>query len=155
MKSLVFTFILVIFLTNCNDKINDVEVFIDPLQDGEFVLTIDRVANSPDVQFPTTELQESDYTPFPEVKEYIVTFSENGQQVTITSNVDSGTADSLIGTMEQSTTDKAYFNITSGTFAGGRLVVWEKDKKLHCELTIYGAGVPIIMSERGLLSVLY
>ncbi len=153
MKSLLLSFILVIFLTNCNDTINEVEVIIDPLQDSEFVLTIDRVANSPDVQFPVTELQESDYTPFSEVKEYTVVFSENGQQVTITLNDISDLADTLVGTKGQNTADKAYFNITSGTFAGGRLVVWAKEKKLHCELTIYGSGVPIILSERGLLSV--
>jgi hypothetical protein len=40
----------------------------------------------------------------------------------------------------------------SGTFAGGRLVIWSGTSGLQAELTLYGSGVPIFSSERGALS---
>jgi hypothetical protein len=43
------------------------------------------------------------------------------------------------------------FELTEGTFAGGRFVVFQGSKTLQGELTLFGSGRPIVESHRGTL----
>jgi hypothetical protein len=152
MKPFLLTIGFFIFFAGCSQT-NEIEE-VQSLSTGEFTLSIDRVANPVSIsaiQFPADELQEFHYIKLTEVKVYDVVFSENGQRVTISPNAIPNITGSMIGIREQSSSNKEYFNFISGTFAGGRFVVWNENKKLHCELTINGSGVPIILSERGIL----
>jgi len=40
-------------------------------------------------------------------------------------------------------------DLTVGTVAGGRFRVWVGETGLQAERTLYGSGVPILLSERG------
>lgn len=96
-------------------------------------------------QFTHDELSESDYKQVTDGATYSVRFSQDGN------HVDVGGAPMSGDSVEKSDVRRVYY-LGDGTFAGGRFVVWLDDKSLETELTIYGSGLPIIQSERGLLT---
>jgi hypothetical protein len=73
-----------------------------------------------------------------------VTVSEDVSRVSIG-------AEPWIGELTSDDASTLAFNLTDGTFAGGRFVVWSTAQGLQAELTLYGSGVPITQSERGTL----
>jgi len=92
---------------------------------------------------PLVELTETDYTVPVSGKSYTISFSSDGKIVT----VEPGT---MRGERDQAATGTlGYYNLTGGVFAGGRLVIRKVQEKQEGELTIYGSGVPIVLSERG------
>jgi len=111
--------------------------------DGPWVLRVDRVlrAGGPDVWLPTQPLSESDYEPSSTRSDNVVV-SMQGQSVSIGQTPflgNRGTADAR----------HVSFDLSTGTFSGGRFVVWEGQSQLQAELTLYGSGRPIVQSERG------
>ena len=61
--------------------------------------------------------------------------------------------DPVEGSLASATAERIEYNLSEGTFAGGRFMVWEGGSGLQAELTIYGSGVTIVSSERGPLCV--
>lgn len=118
----------------------------DTLSDGEWVLHVDRrwSGNSGSVQFPSDHLAEDDYELVDDGATYLVVFS-SGQESVSVGDIP------LLGELEVETNGKQEYDLTTGTFAGGRLVVWTGESGLQAELTIYGSGIPIVSSERGAL----
>ena len=115
------------------------------LNGNNFVMKVDRVTGSPSVQFPADGLKETDYIVYNGEKNYTISFSKDGQTVTIEPGA-------IGGRKANSSAQNVRYEFTDGVFAGGRFVVWIDDKKFESELTIYGSGLPIILSERGSLS---
>jgi hypothetical protein len=141
---IIFLLLSSFFLT-CNKKSPTEANEITTLQfNSNYIFYVDRIADHPDVQFPMDTLTEGQYKPINGGKSYDVKFSSNGESVYINS-------DSLIGSLNAETSLKRKYNLTKGLFGGGRFIVWAQDESLYAELTIYGSGVPIILSERGKL----
>src|SRR3989339_328335 len=76
---------------------------------------------------------------------YLVVFS-NGQESVAVGDTP------LLGEQASYADGRREYDLTTGTFAGGRFIVWPGAAGLQAELTIYGSGVPIISSERGALT---
>ena len=117
---------------------------IDALFGHDVTFVADRAMSSTAMPgLPADPLAESDYTPMPQNKSYPVSFTADGQTVTVTGDK------SMVGTWDQKAGNVRRYNLNDGTFAGGRFDVWAAQAEIHGELTIYGSGVPIISSERG------
>ena len=120
--------------------------------DGEsYTLEVDRIANNPDVQSPFERLEETDYEKTDQGNTYDVHFSENGETVTIAGEPIAAETIVMTGDIETDAEDFRGYGIEEGLLAGGRFNVWIADDHFEAELTIYGAGIPIIRSERGRL----
>ncbi len=142
---IVFLSSLLIFVS-CGDT-DSADQDAAPLSsvDGNsFVFEVDRISETPDVQFPMDDLQESNYEELNENTDYNVAFSENGQIVSIE-------PESVQGQKINNGVDSITYELDEGAFAGGRFVVWTSNDRLEAELTIYGSGIPILKSERGIL----
>jgi hypothetical protein len=50
----------------------------------------------------------------------------------------------VAGSRNSTAVEGIQYDLDAGTFAGGRLVIWEVGGGLQAELTIYGSGVPIV-----------
>lgn len=109
-----------------------------------YILKIDKVSNLPDVQFPGDNLQDIDYQSTDEDIRYTITFSEKGQRI----NIEPA---SVGGEKIITNEEKLYYELDEGLFAGGRFIIWISNDEFNAEYTIYGSGVPIVKSERGVL----
>jgi len=114
--------------------------------EGKWEMQVDRAWDHDlaDVQFPSDSLDEDDYQPVSNGTVYPVVASAGAASVSI------GEAP-LLGELVASTAGTWTYDLSAGTFAGGRFVVWATLHGLQAELTIYGSGVPIVSSERGAL----
>jgi len=135
--------IVSVFLTTCK-KQTEKTVDFSELNGSEFILKVDKVAVGPDVQYPDDCLQEDDYTITDEDIRHEVIFSENGREITIEPGL-------VKGIKTKDDEGSLYYQLGEGLFAGGRFVIWIDNNEFEAELTIYGSGVPIIKSERGIL----
>jgi hypothetical protein len=147
MKYLITCVSILFLLAGCSDTNSDNKAVagLSSLNGNNFIMEVDRIAESPDVQFPMDELDEANYIAYSGEKIYTVSFSEDGQIITLEPG-------SLRGDKINAGVITVGYELTKGVFAGGRFVVWINDDKFEAELTIYGSGIPIILSERGNLS---
>ncbi len=115
-----------------------------PFGDGPWRLQVDRRRNhaASGGQFPDDPLDEKDYEPVQDGPTYAVTVSQDWRSVTIGS-------EPLLGTSIPDPTGALRYDLSTGTFAGGRFRVWVGETGLQAERTLYGSGVPIVISERG------
>lgn len=132
-----------VFLAMCKKQTENTVDYSD-LNGRKFILKVDRVAVGPDVQFPDDALQEDDYNPADEDIRHEVTFSEDGQEITIEPGP-------VAGIRTKDDEESLYYQLGEGLFAGGRFVIWTDNKEFEAEMTIYGSGIPVIRSERGIL----
>ena len=140
-------YLIILFLSlliiSCNKKSPDeTNESSSLINSGTYIFYVDKSVNHPNVQFPNDTLTEEQYSPDNTGKTYEVKFSSDGQNVSINN-------DSIQGTLITETDLKMSYNLDKGVFAGGRFVIWPKEQPTEAELTIYGSGVPIIVSERG------
>ena len=127
------------------------------IEDGAWDLRVDRVwdSRSKNVSSPSDALADSDlladsdFRPVSGGPTYRVVVSEHGSRVAIDES--SVLKHPLEGERAYATADQLVFDLSEGTFAGGRFVVWPAEDGLQGELTFYGSGVPIVKSERGVL----
>jgi hypothetical protein len=112
--------------------------------DGAWTFEADRAWHG-SATLPSDPLAESDYQPMTPTTLYQVVVSATGTTVTV------GTTP-YAGTRAAASSDLVTFDLSTGTFAGGRFLVWPAQTSLQAELTIYGSGVPIVSSERGTLT---
>ncbi len=112
--------------------------------DGNWLMRVDRVLRSGGgaVTFPSDALTEQDYMPATTKVEHSVTLSMQGKSVSIAPQP-------WLGQRSAANAQQLSFELGTGTFAGGRFLVWQASQGLQAELTLYGSGVPIVMSERG------
>jgi len=145
MKTLL-AFLCLLLLAGCSRKnsTDEVDTGFTMLNGKSFVLQVNRAVKAPLMKLPMEELPEADYTVSVSGKNYTVTFSANGAMVYLEPGSMKGERDTSVGS-------SGYFNLTAGVFAGGRFVIRSVNEKLEGELTIYGSGVPIVLSERGSL----
>jgi hypothetical protein len=100
--------------------------------------------HSGEVGFPMDPVPDEHYVPVSEERRLDLRFSEDGVVVEIGDGP-------LVGDLQTLDEDQATWELGDGTFAGGRFQVWIDAGALHAALTIYGSGVPIVSSERGLI----
>ncbi len=114
------------------------------ITDGNWDFRVDRAwdGQSRGTGLPMDPLTEADYVPVSEGPEYSVVVSDSASHVSIGETP-------MEGQVAASVDDRVTYDLSDGTFAGGRFVVWEGDLGLQAELTIYGSGLPIVASERG------
>jgi hypothetical protein len=148
MQKTISMFILTAIFAGCEERQNSKTVEFAQLAESTFTLTINRVAQNPEVQYPADSLKESDYTATDEEINYEITFSEGGQNILIESLGNDSVSGERINSGE---TSKRY-ELNEGLFAGGRFLIWIINGHFGAEYTVYGSGVPIIRSERGILS---
>ncbi len=112
--------------------------------DGVWTFRVDRSwdGQGGGAGLPGDPLTEADYVPVSEGPEYTVVVSHSAGRVSIGETP-------MEGQVSASDDDVLTYDLSDGTFAGGRFVVWEGDVGLQAELTIYGSGLPIVASERG------
>jgi hypothetical protein len=118
---------------------------LDAFTDGRWTLRVDRTwdAASADVALPSDALSEDDYRPATAPAVHTVVVSGAETAVTV------GTSPMRGSRAKASSASAVAFELTEGTFAGGRFVVWQGPKTLEAELTLYGSGRPIVESHRG------
>jgi hypothetical protein len=150
MHKVIGVFILLIIFAGCEERQNSKTVEFAQLAENTYSLTINRVAQNPEVQFPADSLKESDYTVTDEEINYEITFSEGGQNILIESLGNDSVSGERVNNGE---TSKRY-ELNDGLFAGGRFLIWIINGHFEAEYTVYGSGVPIIRSERGILSII-
>jgi hypothetical protein len=140
--------IVLVFFTMCKKQADENDIIdFSKLNGNNFILKVDRISLAPGVQYPRDSLQESDYSESNEGIQHEVTFSENGQIVSINPGSVSG------GKTNDGQKSKLY-KLTENLFAGGRFIVWINNKDFEAEYTVYGSGIPIISSERGKLELM-
>lgn len=96
-------------------------------------------------QFPFKLLDEKDYEPVEDGANYPVAVSDGWRHVSVGGKP-------LLGESKADATGALWYDLSEGTFAGGRFRVWATPSGLQAERTLYGSGVPIVLSERGVLS---
>jgi hypothetical protein len=136
--------LIVVLACSNADSPHQADLSIDSLNGNRYDVIVERVANNPDVQFPTDLVREDQYEILHELKSYDITFSEDGEEIHIE-------PDSIHGHKASNEVDGMTFKLDMGTFAGGQFLVWGNEERVEAELTIYGSGVPIVRSERGYL----
>ena len=92
-------------------------------------------------------LPESAYDPIESGRTHIVTFSANLMQVEL---LETESGERLHGTLQDRTSDRIVYDLEA--FAGGAFIVWWEQPELEAELTLFGSGLPIVSSNRGLLA---
>jgi len=116
------------------------------LADGEWRLRVNRRWNGDltGVTSPATPLPQEDYEAVSDGTTYVVRLDRRWFTVSIGD-------EPLLGELTTEPGDKLTYELTTGTTAGGRFVIWADGSGLQAELTMYGSGVPIVSSERGAL----
>ena len=148
----VFVALVIINACACNPSENHdtngpiPPISLDSFIDGQWVLTVDRVWDgvSGNIIFPSDPLSEDDYQPAPQVSTYRVVLSDQGRTVSVATTP-------FVGARTAASGERVFFDLSQGTVAGGRFVVWAGAETLQGELTLYGSGRPIVQSERGSL----
>lgn len=121
------------------------------MDDGRWVFTVDRTwdGQSGNVRSPSDVLPESGFGPVASGLTYSVVISERGSQVSVEGASIENHA--IKGQRVAATDGRLAYDLTEGTFAGGRFTAWSTKDGLQGELTVYGSGRPIVKSERGVL----
>ncbi|MBX3191456.1 MAG: hypothetical protein KF819_30960 [Labilithrix sp.] len=110
---------------------------------NRWVLRVDRALDASSRARLSEPIDEASYTPQPPADRYEIVVRGDAVEV---APLD-GKLGKMTGAREASTTGETRFRLSEGTFAGGVLVV----RGDRGEITIYGSGVPIVLSERGAL----
>jgi hypothetical protein len=144
MKYLLSCIALLLLICACSDNNSEDKMPAEflLLNGTDFIMVVDRVAESPDVHFPGDRLEERDYTPFTGEKRYTVIFSTDRQKVSLEPGA-------IVGEISDSGAGAVEYELNDSLFAGGRFVVWISNDNFRAELTIFGSGIPILSSERG------
>jgi hypothetical protein len=144
-KGIIGCCVISLLFTMCKEQTEKEDTAEFSLLYGKnYVLKIDKVLDHPNVRFPADDLKETDYTATEENIQYDIAFSENGQTITL----EPGT---IHGTKSADTGNSLKYELDDGLFAGGRIIIWSENDDFKGEFTIYGSGVPIIKSLRGIL----
>jgi len=126
---------------------------LDQFIDGRWVLRIDRaiLVERLGLNRHSEQVDESEYRRISKGSTYPILVSDRGARVEIDGEKRTAVHPPMKG-VRSSSTEPIVYKLDDGTFAGGRFVVWSGKNGLQGELTIYGSGVPLISSERGLIS---
>jgi len=114
--------------------------------DGAWDLRVDRVwdGQSGNVGSPSDPLADDAYQGVTDGATYRVIVSDHASSVSIGPRSVRG--------LRTAWPDTCFvFNLSEGTFAGGRFVVWAGSEGLQAEVTLYGSGRPVVESKRGTL----
>jgi hypothetical protein len=146
--------VLSVIVASCESpSINDNDVaqnhsleFLPKFDDGSWIFHINRawIKRDKRVTYPSDQLVDADYQPVSCGPTYPVVVSDRSIRIFV------GNHD-VDGHRTYMDAKRIIYNLDGGAFAGGRFVVWSNNQGLQAEITIYGSGVPIIKSERGVL----
>jgi len=116
------------------------------LADGAWLLPVDRVWRGSQNRLPSTPLVEEEYVPLQAGPVYRLEVSGDGTRIVIAE------PNRLLAEQTEGDLRHAVYEMTEGTFSGGRLIVFAGDDgSLTAELTVFGSGLPILSSQRGTL----
>lgn len=118
---------------------------LDCLAGAELLYVPDREWQRPAAGGGMSELDEADYEPLLGPT-WRAKFSSDALTVDLTP---SAGGDTVHGTRDPKRAAGAWFELQ--LFAGGRFLVTPSSSELRAEHTIYGSGMPILSSTRGLL----
>ena len=135
---------MMVMLSKCDSQNQVEEVESDGLENigGNYTFQVTRIAEHPAVQFPTDTLRADQYTIDSSGKKYEVLFFSDGNKISILS-------DSIVGQISYKSSQLIEYDLIQGLSAGGRFIAWSDGLVVKAELTVYGSGVPIKISERG------
>lgn len=145
MSKLTYFLSIAVLLIGCSDESSD-PLFQD-IKGSQVAFEVNRVANHPNVTTPNQLLKESDFTKMADGLSYSITFNEDSQALTLELAPDS----LVYGSLQDMNNETLNYTLDQGLFAGGRITIWKAGESLEAEYTVYGSGVPIIKSERGIL----
>lgn len=114
------------------------------LQDAEYVFHTTHVAKHPKVAFPSSAIPDAAYAVVQGEKDRTIRFDQKGRDVSIV-------GENVTGSLEKSTDQQRSYDLKKGLFAGGQFAVTQTKEGLVATYTIYGSGVPVIASYRGML----
>lgn len=140
-----FLFIPVLVMSLSCNKQNEDSIEFSKLNGNTYTLKVNRKAILPQVIFPNDSLLESHYIPIVERFGYEVTFSQSGEFITIMPG-------NVRGIRIYIGEKSIRYDLNEGLIAGGRFITWISNNEFEAEYTVYGSGIPIITSERGVLS---
>jgi hypothetical protein len=144
MKTFLISSIFITFtlLAGCDRK-DIIDGLLSGTDSTSYYFYVTKIADHPSVGSPLDSLREDQYIIDSTHSYYDVRFSLQKDTAFVKH-------DSLICVKVFESADMRKYNIVNA-FAGGRFWVWLRAVPLQAELTIYGSGVPIIKSERGIL----
>ena len=119
--------------------------------DGSWVLRVDRIWDSGSRRDPSSgsgRLDDAQYRPLSNTRNYSIVVSEGGSQVKIGAQQRESVGPKNLWGSRASSGEELTYEL-DGSFAGAKFVVWSGEHGLQGELTIYGSGVPILSSQRG------
>lgn len=135
-----------VLLTMCQGSSDELEN-IDQLNGNTYILKVDRVLQNPATDITQNDILSDDqYTAASDLIEYQIQFSDNAVTISIEPV-------SITGKKVEHSKEANYFELVDGVFAGGRLIIRNIGTQLDAEFTVYGSGLPIAKSERGILAL--
>lgn len=116
------------------------------LEEGTWVLTVDRARPSATLlrSLPEGPVPDSIFVAVTGGPSYRLEVSRGGASIVVREP-------RLVGRLDEARPERLSYALVEGAFAGGRIVVWRTETDLRGELTIYGSGLPVVRSERGVL----
>ena len=146
-RSTIWLFAVCLLFSTCKKQEDNAEKADFSMLNGRsFILKVNRISLGPGVHFPADSLTESNYTATDEDIQHEVTFTADGQSVSISPGPVAGSKEKDNGVCK-------FYELSDGLFAGGRFLIWISNDEFQGEFTVYGSGVPIIRSERGELEL--
>ena len=121
-------------------------VFSDTLScEQDYLFTVTHLADHPPVGLPSQSIPDSCYEPVTQALSYHIQFSASLDTVFIDTM-------RYYGVKVQEDSGVVHFDLISTFGVNGRFVVTVNDSLLQAEYTVYGSGVPVIKSEKGVLA---
>lgn len=152
----------ILLFVSCDDTdpVDQDFAALSSLDGNSFVFEVKLASTTVYLEYPYEEQDESDYIEVSDNLSHNVIFSEDGDIVTIEQNfyvtrageTDAIEQDFIVGQLSSDSIESAEYLFDEGGWVGGRFVVWIEDESFKAELTYYGSGVPVVSSERGILT---
>lgn len=115
-----------------------------PLYADDYTLKVTQEALHPKMGGPSDKVPDNSYLPAKKQADLRLRFSKDRKKVYILPGEISGVQTSGDGS-------KRVYLLKKGLFAGGRLTVEKTKKGLVTTFTVFGSGVPVISSKRGVI----
>jgi hypothetical protein len=118
-----------------------------------YIFTVTDTCQRPlDIGHPSDTLSAGNYAPDSSGRSYCVRFSAGQDTVVINGDLFTG-IDSVTGVIDSTTLEYRAYYIE--TMTGGRFIWWMNSDPMRAEYTLYGSGLPVIWSERGVIKKAY
>ena len=142
-KRLILLNAVILWASGCGDPVAVTEGFED-LFGGSFVFDVSTIAEQVYVMDLDGSVPDSEYVAVTDQRTHIVRFSAGGRTV----SVEGGHRLEFYDNTEETL---IVYETEERVFPAYALRVWRDSDHYSAELTVFGSGVPVIQSERGML----